>query len=95
MRAPVYEAGGRTFESCTGHQFLFLGVAQLVAHMLREHGVAGSSPATETSVHSLIYSFIHPLVAELADAAVSEAVATRHVRSTRTEGTSLSCFISV
>ena len=29
----------------------------------------------------------HPLVAELADATVSEAVATRHVRSTRTEGT--------
>jgi len=31
--------------------------------------------------------FIHPLVAEMADATVSEAVAARHARSTRAEGT--------
>ena len=31
--------------------------------------------------------FINPLVAEMADATVSEAVAARHARSTRAEGT--------
>ncbi len=45
--------------------------------MLREHEVVRSIRTTETS----------PLVAEMADATVSEAVADRHARSTRAEGT--------
>src|SRR5437868_1646816 len=57
-----------------------LGVAQLGAHLLWEQRVAGSNPAAETTL-------IRPLVAELADAPVSEAGVARHVRSTRTEGT--------
>lgn len=49
FRAPAYEAGGRTFKSCRGCQFLFLGVAQLVARVLWEHEVVRSRRTTETT----------------------------------------------
>ena len=78
-RAVGFYPMGRPFESVTRHQIispvaqlaerlavnqevrrsrprrgarfslLFLGVAQLAAHVLREHGVAGSRPAAETN----------------------------------------------
>lgn len=48
-RAPVYETGGRTFESCRRHQFFHLGVAQLEAHVLWEHEVVRSNRTTETT----------------------------------------------
>ena len=46
-RAPAYEAGGRTFESCAGRH-LHLRVAQLGARVPWEHEVARSIRAAET-----------------------------------------------
>jgi hypothetical protein len=42
-RAPVYEAGGRTFESCTRYQFIS-PIAQMAARLAVNQEVRGSKP---------------------------------------------------
>ncbi len=83
-RAPDSKPGGRGSIPCVParHSFFHPRDSQAVEggglQVRRHQAHAGSNPAPESR---------HPLVAEMADATVSEAVAERHARSTRAEET--------